>query len=1070
MASSTDRARPEGRPPAAGRRVSAAVVLIVVAGLLLSAAGAIALDRANLAERQRVLDGQAAVITDSFEERIAEAVQLLTTVRGLFTVDAEPTEAQFQSFLRSAIVTTDADGGTRYDGFSAVSFIRHVRADDAEGFIARKRADGFGDAFDDVPTDTDSYVFSLHSSADSDVLGLDVRSIATRRTALERARDTGTAAVTEWVVPVTEQGVDPAVADQVVVAYLPVYRGGDVPGSVAERRAALLGWTHTIVRASELFAEAMPQGTDSYDVALYDGEPDAFTLVRTTADDSVSTAPLTAVRRLTVGESTWTLEVTGEETPTGAIAAARNPLALLATGVLLTALSAVLVSVLGRQRRRIEQQVIKVTAQLRHSEQTLRRMADAVPVGIFDQDLVTGEAFANQMFQELTAGAIEAWSAAERKDLERRIVAAVRADELFVERVERHGAGDDRTWLEIRATGVRDDDGNVTRLFGSVADVTADVAMETSLGEARDAALANARMKSEFLANMSHEIRTPLNGVIGLATLMLDDELSPKQQERLVTLREAGQHLLTLLNDILDFSKMEAGRLSLEHVPFSIATVIDQVTALYASTAHDRGLRLHRVVDAELPPVTGDPARLRQGLQNLVGNALKFTEHGAVEVRADLLDNDGDHCTVGIAVRDTGIGISPDAMGGIFEVFRQAATSTNRIYGGSGLGLAICKQIVERMGGTLQVDSIEGRGSTFAFDVRLPVADTEDLAAGERGAGHDLSAPAVADPAARPEKQLTGASLLLVEDNVINQQVALGMLAKLGYSADVAADGIEALDALRRARYDVVLMDCQMPRLDGYETTAHVRAMEGDERHTPIIAMTAAALRGDRERCMAAGMDDYISKPVTLDELADAIRRATSHGDQAQQQAAGTGDPVADDRGGTATGDDSGGTATGGGDPGGGGAAHAGAATSEPAGAAADEPAEPTAPPLDAEVVAELRQIPAVNGSVFDTVRATFVQRSAADVEAARCALLAQDWSALTRAVHRFRGAAGTIGAKPLAQRCLELERRAVDADAPESIAAALRAVEDEFARVQTALEAGDAEITISPSGTEHRG
>jgi PAS domain S-box-containing protein len=1018
-------------PSRTTRRLAVAVVLIVVLGLAAATAASLIVARANAGEHQEALEAQGGAITTSFEQRIDLAVRVLRTTRGLLRVDPTPTNLRFQEFLRSATNTsTGADGALRFDGFGGITFIRWVRAADAEAFIARKRLEGFGDTFDEVPTDEDSYVFTLHSSADSEILGVDVRPVATRREALHHARDSGEPAVTEWVVPLSAQGIDPARADQAVAVYLPVYRSGEVPDTVAERRAELVGWMNTGVRASDLFDHAIPERGGAYDVALYDGEPSPQTLVRSTTANGPQPGALSVQTRIAIGEHTWTLVVSGQQQLSTPLATTRNPAVVFGLVMLLSALTAVLVAVLGRQRRRIQQQVIGITAQLRHSEQRLRRMADAVPVGIFDVDQQSGETFVNQRFRDLTGGDWTAWAQA-HPQLQRDIVDAVESDHVFTKRIDIADSSGSAAWLEVTVTGERDDDGNVTRLLGSVVDVTADVTIEARLSEARDAALANARMKSEFLANMSHEIRTPLNGVIGLATLMLDDDLSQTQKERLVTLREAGQDLLVLLNDILDFSKLEAGRLHLENAPFSLGTVIEQVVALYASTANDKALTVRSSVDPAIGPVTGDPARLRQVLQNLVGNALKFTERGGVEIAAELVEQDGQNRVVRIAVSDTGIGISPEAQRRIFQVFYQADTSTTRLYGGSGLGLAICQQILDLMGATLEVESTLGKGSTFAFTVRLGV--TTDVA--------EIAPPTsvtVADPAVREGKSWSGATMLVVEDNQVNRQVALGMVAKLGYSAEAAVDGIEALDALRRARYDLVLMDCQMPRLDGYETTAHIRAMEGEVRHTPIIAMTASAMVGDRERCIAAGMDDYVSKPIDIDKLSDAIHRAlsTRHGadDQPAQPATAPDNPPA-----------------------------------EPVqDAGADQPApNDIASSLDPAAVQLLEQLPSDDGSVFENVSTIFLRTSAAEMNDAKAAAGAQEWDRLAYIVHQLGGAASIIGATSLTNRCHDLKICIEEQLSPQRILSALADVEVEVDRVHDVLteQVPDA---ASTSGTKH--
>ena len=403
---------------------------------------------------------------------------------------------------------------------------------------------------------------------------------------------------------------------------------------------------------------------------------------------------------------------------------------------------------------------------------------------------------------------------------------------------------------------------NGRAVTGVIVDLSERRATEDTLRHAREQAERAARTKSDFLAVMSHELRTPLNGVLGVTSLLASTPLDAEQREYVDMVARSGQALLRLIDDILDFSKIEAGRVVLEQVTCDVGAIARDVVSMLGVQARAKGLDLHVDVAPGVPaPVESDPGRVRQVLFNLIGNAVKFTPTGSVHVGVSCGAIEGTRATLRVDVTDTGIGIPPETQQALFEKFTQADASTTRRFGGTGLGLAISKGLVESLGGAIGVSSAAGQGAHFWFTFPATVMAVPA----------DVHPPMASSVTGGGEGEV--ARVLVAEDNLVNQRVTVRMLERLGFVADVAINGREAVSLVRTRRYAAILMDCHMPEMDGYQATrAILDALPAGQR-PPIVAMTAAGPAHDRERCLAAGMDDYLAKPVRLALLAETLSR-----------------------------------------------------------------------------------------------------------------------------------------------------------------------------------------------------
>ena len=594
-------------------------------------------------------------------------------------------------------------------------------------------------------------------------------------------------------------------------------------------------------------------------------------------------------------------------------------------------------------------------------------------------------------------------------------------------------------WILSRGSLIRDVYGVAARMVGIHIDTTDRKRSEEELRAAKESAEAASKAKSEFLANMSHEIRTPMNGVLGTTELLLNSPLTDKQRHLASTVHRSGRTLLAIINDILDFSKIEAGKLDLECVEFDLLQVLEESLELFMEAGRRKKLELTQQIDERVPRyLKGDPVRFRQILMNLLSNAIKFTEIGGITLVAEFLSGTTTHAQLRFAVADTGIGIPAAAKLRIFDAFSQADGSTTRRYGGTGLGLSIAKQLVALMGGAITVESEPGRGSTFAFSARF---ELQPLSTGSEttvaryspsphsylvpdhtgGSTHPLESLSQAN--AQPDGQAAGC-ILLAEDSPVNREVAVGMLEQLGYQVEIAENGRQALLATEHAHFDLILMDCQMPEMDGLTATSEIRQREtgAGRSRLPIIALTANAMQGDRELCLSAGMDDYLTKPYTQMQLREIIqkwlskRNALVPASVTHHQT--TPDPEV--------------------------ATHVAQASSESA-TAAD-----TGHTMDLKALDAIRALQRPNRpAVLASVLRKYLDNSRNSVDALRDTLRANDPVGLQAVAHRLKSSSAQLGAIALAVRCKELElmgasKNLVDADRT------LAALLDEYANVCT--------------------
>jgi signal transduction histidine kinase/DNA-binding response OmpR family regulator/CHASE1-domain containing sensor protein len=712
---------------------------------------------------------------------------------------------------------------------------------------------------------------------DAPPVGLDLAADPVRRAVMDAARDSGELAAVMPVVRVRAERQQVS-----VLLLLPVYVRGAALDTVLQRQEALTGFVTALVRIDPLIELALAgQGVRMFDLALIDpaAAPDSAALISFRADKSSKPIPIrelkshtdTVAMPIMLAGLEWQLLVM----PAPALAKFEGvsiALLLLGFGICAILSTVFIIHLLLAGNRRVTALVTKKTAELRESaERTafqrtlLASLIEASPTGVLVASPDRRWILWNLHFLTIWSIPVEIIKQSESHNALDFMLPQLADPDGFMQRVDQiYGQPElhrrdeillkDGRVFERHTAPVIGEDGTVHGRSWFYQDITERTLFQNELLNARDAAETASRAKSEFLATISHEIRTPMNGVLGMTDLLQMTEMNDEQQEYLKIIKDSGASLLVILNDILDYSKIEAGKMEIEARPFSPVALLNETSALMLGRAMEKQIELRIAIDEDTSlQVLGDANRLRQVLVNLIGNAIKFTHQGCIDLRLQVAERENATLHLRFDIADTGIGIAPEVVPKLFMPFFQADSSTTRRFGGTGLGLAICKRLIDAMGGHIGVESREGQGSRFWFDLILPQVEVR------------ASPSAALTGGLARASDWNGCTVLVVEDNPINARVASELLEKNGLRVTVAENGALALDAYLANPPDLILMDVQMPVMGGHEATQRIRALEAENssspRHVPIVAFTANAFDNDRVLAMDAGMDDFIAKP-----------------------------------------------------------------------------------------------------------------------------------------------------------------------------------------------------------------
>ena len=846
-------------------------------------------DRQAIAEFAEVADG----LSQRFEEKLAAHALILRGAAAFLVSSGRVTREQWHAFVD--VVQADALA----PGMHGVAFNPLINAGDLRQHIAEAHRDGIPGYTVFPPGQRPLYGPVRHIGPEHEgnrrALGYDTYADPVRRAAMEQARDTGRPTLSGKLHLIQEiaESVEPG-----VIMYVPVYRLGTPLETIAQRRAALIGWTSSPYRMSELVQSVLrTQGRfedKALSISIHDGtEENAAQLLysQRTPDRDWAESPTRLQRAVVVHGRHWRLRIERGDAAGGA---ALSPATItLARGAVISVLLFALMLSLLNTREHARSIAEKLTQELRIRGQQIEETEfrwkfalEGAGDGVWDWNMGTGTVYYSPRWKQMLG-----WEDTEIGTTPEECTERVHPEDVgarqqaiddylngraaqYVAEFRMRCKDGDYKWILARGIAVScDATGRPNRLIGTHADITERkrAAMELAqhrdhledmvrgrtaeLSATRDAAESANRAKSAFLANMSHELRTPMNGIMGMTSLALRLATNPRQLDQLHKSLAASRHLADVINDILDLSKIEADRLVLANADFVVADLIEESVGMHEAAAGDKGLQLDCVIDPALPrALRGDAMRLRQVLLNFLGNAIKFSAQGRIEVRASAVDHDAETMVLRLEVSDQGIGIGVEEQALLFRAFTQVDESSTRRFGGTGLGLVISRRIAELMGGSVGVVSQPGQGSRFWATFRL-------------GTAANVAAVAAApdeEPVLALRRDFAGRHVLVAEDDPLNREVATSLLESAGLVPLLAGTGAEAVALVARGDCDAVLMDVHMPGMNGLDATRAIRKLPG-KATLPIIAMTASAFDEERALCLEAGMNDHIGKPVAPD-------------------------------------------------------------------------------------------------------------------------------------------------------------------------------------------------------------